>query len=77
MHFNHDYRVVANQPALPGNAPAQQNANQAPPPPAPGEFREGGRVVIQPYIRPKRFTMRVGIPGEVVARLFVYMLQII
>ena len=65
MHFNNEYHVIANQPALPGHAAAQQNVNQAvPPAPGHGEFREGGRVVIQPYIRPDRFTLRVRVPSQ-------------
>ena len=59
MHFNNEYRVVPNLPALPDVPAPQENANQAAPPAGHGEFREGGRVVIQPYIRPERFTLRV------------------
>ncbi|CAB3989401.1 E3 ubiquitin- ligase MARCH6 isoform X1 [Paramuricea clavata] len=59
IHFNNEYHVVANQPALPDNAAPQPNVNQAAPPAGHGEFREGGRVVIQPYIRPERFTLRI------------------
>ena len=51
VYYNLEY-----QPVL----PVEANANQAAPPAEHGEFREGGRVVIQPYIRPDRFPLRVG-----------------
>ena len=75
MHFNNEYHVVPNQPALPDNPAPQQNANQAAPPAGNGEFREGGRVVIQPYIRPERFTLRVRVASHLLIDgrcLFVY-----
>ena len=73
MHFNNEYHVVPNQPALPDNPAPQQN--QAAPPAGNGEFREGGRVVIQPYIRPERFTLRVRVASHLLIDgrcLFVY-----
>ena len=60
MYFNNERNGVVDQPVA--DAPDNNNPNQAAA--GNGEFREGGRVVIQPYIRPKRFTPRVNVPKD-------------
>lgn len=61
MYFNNEQQAVGNLPAQPpADAAPENNPHQAVPGARRGQFREGGRVVIQPYIRPGRFTLRVG-----------------
>lgn len=61
MRFNNEHRAVAYQPGQPADAAVapENNPNQAAA--GQGEFREGGRVVIQPYIRPGHFTLRIAL----------------